>query len=87
VWQVWTFWISMLATVLLLIMSGIQSVIWLYNQQKNQSTRVSEKVYVNLAQVSVFWDLQQFINMIFFATLNVRKFNGKPVCIRKIFDQ
>jgi hypothetical protein len=52
-------------------------VIWLYNQQQKQSTRVTEKVYVNLAQVSMFWDVQQLLNMCFFATLNIRKFNGE----------
>jgi hypothetical protein len=70
--QAWAFWATLLAMVLVIIIGGIQSVAWLYKQRAS----VTERVFVSLAQVQVVWTAQQFVNMIFFATLNLRKFNG-----------
>lgn len=71
--QAWIFWILILAFALQMIVSSIQSAVWIQKQPVRSSQGTSYHV---LTQVSVIWTSEQVVNMALFPMLNLRKFNG-----------
>lgn len=67
--QAWIFWVAVLALALQVVATSTQSTYWLYNQPPGAP-------YFFLTTLSAIWSIQQFINILLYPLLNLRKFNG-----------
>ena len=67
--QAWIFWGAILALTLQVVATSAQSTLWLHNQPAGTP-------YFFLTALSAIWSLQQFVNILLYPMLNLRKFNG-----------
>jgi hypothetical protein len=67
--QAWIFWFAILALALQVVATSSQSTYWLYNQPPGAP-------YFFLTTLSAIWSIQQFVNILLYPMLNLRKFNG-----------